>query len=151
MDPLTVTGSCLCGSVRYEVTGEPARFYHCHCGRCRKATGSAHASNLAIKGETVHWRSGESLVRSWKVPEAERFTSCFCAQCGSPLPRVVPALGLVVIPAGSLDGEPPLTPNARIFWASRATWSCAGDELPTFAEYPPALGADDSPGGADGR
>src|SRR6202034_265236 len=42
----TVKGSCLCGAVKYEVTGEPKRFYHCHCSRCRKVTGTGHASNM---------------------------------------------------------------------------------------------------------
>jgi hypothetical protein len=51
---------------------------------------------------------------------------------------VVPELELVVIPAGSLDSAPPLAPQARIFWDSRADWSCAAGDLPVFAEYPPA-------------
>lgn len=140
MSEITVTGSCLCRAVRYEVRGEPVRFYHCHCGRCRKATGSGHASNLAIIAGAVRWLSGEQLWRSWKVPEAERFTNCFCTQCGGPVPRVVAALGLVVIPAGSLDRDPPVAPQARIYWDSRASWSCDGDELPRFAESPPGWG-----------
>ena len=41
-------GSCLCGEVRFEVTGDFERFFLCHCGRCRKDTGSAHAANLAV-------------------------------------------------------------------------------------------------------
>ena len=45
---------------------------------------------------------------------------------------------VVIIPAGSLDDEPPIRPQARIFQASRANWSCtAGDALPTFPEYAP--------------
>ena len=43
MSQITVKGGCLCGSVQYEVTGETKRFYHCHCERCRKATGTGHA------------------------------------------------------------------------------------------------------------
>ena len=50
--------------------------------------------------------------------------------------RFVPETGAVVIPAGSLDSEPPIKPQARIFWDSRADWSCDGDALPRFAEYP---------------
>jgi hypothetical protein len=44
----TLKGSCLCGVVKYEVTGEPSRFYHCHCSRCRKVTGTGHASNMFL-------------------------------------------------------------------------------------------------------
>ena len=60
---ITVKGSCLCGSVQYEVTGETKRFYHCHCERCRKATGTGHASNLLIIPQTsISWLQGEELL-----------------------------------------------------------------------------------------
>jgi hypothetical protein len=131
-------GSCLCGSVQYEVTGEARRFWHCHCGRCRKSSGTGHASNLFVSPQTcITWKKGEDLLGRYKVPEAERFFNCFCKQCGSPMPRVVPELDGVLIPAGSLDTPSPLPAQARIFWDSRTDWSCS-DGLPAFAEYPPA-------------
>ena len=61
METKTLTGSCLCGSVRYTVQGEPQRAFHCHCSRCRKATGTGHASNLFVAG-TLTWDAGEALV-----------------------------------------------------------------------------------------
>lgn len=140
MAQITLNGGCLCGAVRYVCSGEPARFYHCHCRRCRKASGTGHATNFMLKPGEVDWLQGEDRLGRYKVPDAERFATCFCQTCGSPLPRVVPELGLVVIPAGSLDSEPPLRPQARIFWDSRADWSCAAGDLPVFAEYPPQTG-----------
>jgi hypothetical protein len=137
MSQTTLTGSCLCGAVQYEVSGDATRFYHCHCQRCRKASGTGHATNLMLRPGRVRWVKGEELLGRFKVPEAERFATCFCRNCGSPLPRVVPELELVVIPAGSLDSQPPGEPQARIFWDSRAGWSCAAGGLPVFAEYPP--------------
>jgi len=132
-----VTGSCLCGAVQYEINGEAQRFYHCHCQRCRKTTGTGHASNLLVTPEScLVWVAGEDLLKRYKVPEAERFYNCFCSQCGSPLPRVFPQLGGVIIPAGTLNAEPPIKPGARIFWDSRAQWSCT-DNLPVYAGYPP--------------
>ncbi len=137
MTQATVKGSCLCGSVQYEVTGEPQRFYHCHCQRCRKTTGTGHASMILITPQTsITWIRGEELLARYKVPEAQRFFNCFCQQCGGPMPRVVPERDGVLIPAGSLDTPSPLSPGARIFWDSRAEWSVS-DGLPTFAEYPP--------------
>ncbi len=132
----TFTGRCLCGSVQYRLSGDVLRFYHCHCSRCRKLTGTGHASNIMVKAGSVDWTRGESLLGYYKVPEAERFYNRFCKQCGSPLPRAVPELGLVVIPAGSLDSDPGIKPEARIFWDSRAEWSCEAGGLPTFPEYP---------------
>ncbi len=136
MAELNLTGSCLCGSVQYEIKGDSTAFYHCHCQRCRKASGTGHASNIRVSPETsIHWLKGEELLKRYKVPEAERYFNNFCSNCGSPMPKVVPEIGAVVVPAGSLDAEPDIKPEARIFWDSRTEWSCS-DELPVFPEYP---------------
>jgi hypothetical protein len=133
-----LTGGCLCGAVKYEVAGEAKRFYHCHCSRCRRATGTGHASNLFLQPATLTWVSGREHVRSFKVPEAARFTNQFCGICGGRLPRQPQGADTVLIPAGSLDGEAPIGPQARIFTGSRASWSCCGDELPSHKGSPPA-------------
>ena len=76
------------------------------------------------------------MIKAYKIPEAKRFTSRFCSNCGSQVPRYVKETDFIVIPAGSLDSDPTIQPQARIFWGSRADWSCTGDDLPTYAEYP---------------
>lgn len=135
----SIKGSCLCGSIQYEIMGEAQRFYHCHCKRCRKATGTGHASLILMTPlKSISWIQGEDKLGCYKVPEAERFYNCFCQQCGSAMPRVVPELDGVLVPAGSLDTPSPLPAQARIFWDSRAEWSCS-DDLPVFAEYPPGV------------
>jgi len=131
-------GSCLCGAVQYEVAGEPQRFHHCYCSRCRKATGTGHASNIMIRPGQLHWIRGEELIRYYKVQGAQRFANCFCSVCGGRLPRYVKETDMIVIPAGSLDSDPAIKPGARIFWGSRASWSCGDDGVPVHAEYPPA-------------
>jgi hypothetical protein len=135
--PITLTGSCLCGAVTYEITGDARRFYHCHCSRCRKATGTGHASNLFFQPAALRWLTGRENVRAFKLPEAMRFTNQFCAVCGARLPRQPQDTDTVIAPAGSLDAEPPLHPEARIFVASRASWSCCGDGVPSFDGAPP--------------
>jgi hypothetical protein len=134
---MILKGSCLCGAVKYEVTGEAKRFYYCHCSRCRKATGTGHASNLFLQPATLKWLLGKEHVRAFKVPEAKRFTNQFCDTCGGRLPRQPPDSDTVLIPAGSLDDEAPISPQARIFTGSRASWSCYGDELPVHDGAPP--------------
>lgn len=130
-------GKCLCGVVQYRISGEESAFYHCHCERCRRATGTGHASNVRIQTDRIEWLQGEDKIRQYKVPEAIRFRNDFCEQCGSPLPRLVHHLGFAVVPAGSLNTIPTLTPQARIFKGSAISWSCA-DSLPDFDEYPPS-------------
>lgn len=46
MDESTIHGSCLCGEVTFEVDPPFHKMVHCHCSRCRKATGTGHATNL---------------------------------------------------------------------------------------------------------
>ncbi len=135
MSTMTYQGSCLCGAVKFEIKGDASRFYHCHCQRCRKATGTGHATNLFIKADAIHWLQGEGQVARYKVPEAERFTNSFCTQCGSRMPRHVPELQVVMLPAGSLDNTPDILPQAHIFWDSRADWSCSAGDIPCYAEY----------------
>ena len=137
MTESTLKGSCLCGAVKYEVTGEPNRFYHCHCSRCRKVTGTGHASNMFLQPAALKWLSGEEQIRLYRVPEALRFTNNFCAICGSRLPRQGKDSDVVMIPAGSLDDAAPIKPQARIFSSSRVSWSCIDGELPVYAELPP--------------
>ena len=136
-------GSCLCKGVSYSIKGEALAFYHCHCQRCRKANGTGHASNIRIDAKSIEWQGDKSLINRYKVPDADRFRNDFCSTCGSPMPRYFEEVGFVVLPAGTLDHEPPLQPQARIFNASRAEWSCSestsegkSEAIPCFDTYP---------------
>jgi hypothetical protein len=122
--------------VKYEVTGEPKRFHHCHCSRCRKATGTGHASNLFLQPAALKWLSGEEQIVAFKVPEAKRFVNTFCAICGGRLPRQAKDSDLAMIPAGSLDDAAPINPQASIFAGSRASGSCTADEIPVYPQFP---------------
>ncbi|MDH3531865.1 MAG: GFA family protein [Gammaproteobacteria bacterium] len=137
MSEQTFSGSCLCGSVAYEIAAEALRFYHCHCQRCRKATGTGHASNIIIRPSKVDWTAGATLLKYYKVPEAQRFATNFCSNCGSLMPRIAPDMSIGVIPAGTLDHDPAIRPEARIFAGSRADWSCDDHALSVHEEYPP--------------
>lgn len=137
MSQSTLRGSCLCGAVKFEARGEPKRFFHCHCSRCRKATGTGHASNLFLQPGTLEWLAGAEHVRAFKLPQAKRFANSFCGLCGGRLPRQPQGTDSVIIPAGSLDDEAPMRPQARIFSESRTSWSCAGDELVVYPESAP--------------
>lgn len=130
-----IEGGCLCGATRYAARGPWLRFVHCHCARCRRATGSGHATNLFADPENLEWLSGDANVQRYDLPSAQSFAVSFCRACGSPLPHLTRSGSAWVIPAGSLDSEPIAVPSARIFWSSRASWSCSGDDLPCFETY----------------
>lgn len=128
------TGSCLCGAVRYEISGTFTRFFLCHCSRCRKGTGSAHASNLFAEEADLRWLSGEDQVRVFSV-EGTRHSRSFCATCGSPLPLTLPG-GRVKVPAGSLESSVEMRPAAHIFIGSRADWDSQLEGVPCFENGP---------------
>ncbi len=129
------TGSCLCGEVRFEIEGDFERFYLCHCVYCRKDTGSAHAANLFSTSATLKWVSGEGNVRQFNLPST-RHSRSFCSTCGSALPIMQMSGKLLVIPAGSLNTEIPIKPNAHIFVSGRAGWDHALEQVPTFDGFP---------------
>jgi len=129
-------GSCLCGAVTYRVKAPFLQFAHCHCGRCRKATGTGHATNLYAEPANFEWLTGKELTVRYDLPSARSFATTFCRSCGSPLPHHTRSGRSVVIPAGSLDDMPELMPQARIFWNSRVEWTCTSADVPRFAELP---------------
>jgi hypothetical protein len=91
---------------------------------------------LALPQGHRYGKGNEAKLTRYKVPDAQRFSTTFCSTCGSPLPRE--GTDFVVVPAGSLDTVPEMSPQGRIFWDSRSTWSCDQSDLPTFSEYPTA-------------
>jgi hypothetical protein len=131
-----LVGSCLCGAVKFQISPPFAKFVHCHCSRCRKATGAAHASNIYLAPEQLTWLSGEDAVKRFNLPSALSFARWFCSHCGGPVPRLSRSSRTVVVPAGSLDGHPMEKPRARIFCNSQAPWACDEDDLPRHPEYP---------------
>jgi hypothetical protein len=131
-----LTGTCLCGAVAYEVWAPFLRFAHCYCGRCRKATGAGHASNLYCAPERFRWLRGEELTVRYDLASAKSFATVFCKVCGGPLPHLTRSGRELVVPAGSLDTAPSIPLSAQIFWASRAEWACVHDAAPRFGELP---------------
>lgn len=130
-------GSCLCGAVTFSVRGQPPRWMQCHCSRCRRGRSAAHGSNMFYPAAQFSWLGGRELVRSYRLPEAERFTVSFCTRCGGGAPVERANVPFVLVPAGLLDGDPGALPGAHIHVASKASWFTLHDALPRYAELPP--------------
>ncbi|MCB9536031.1 MAG: GFA family protein [Myxococcales bacterium] len=128
-------GGCLCGAVRFEVTGPFDAFMLCHCSRCRRDTGSVHAANLFSGSATLRWASGGRLVRSFRLA-GTRHERAFCGQCGAAVPSVQMEGALLVVPAGSLDETDRLPPPTHIFCADAAAWEPGVAAAPRFAKLP---------------
>lgn len=131
-----IQGGCLCATVTFEIDLPFQKMIHCHCSRCRRSTGTGHATNLTVGSSEFRWLSGEEAITRYELPAAKSFGKWFCSRCGCPVPRLLRDGKTMLIPAGSLDTAPPMAPTDHIFWASKAPWSCASGGLPTHAEYP---------------
>ena len=127
MDNLA-TGQCICGAVKFKISGEFESFFLCHCGRCRKDSGSAHSANLFSSTAKISWLSGVEHIKKFRL-SGTHHQRCFCMDCGSALPFSQASDGVLVVPAGSLDSPIGIRPNAHICFSSRADWD---DDLETL-------------------
>ena len=59
-----LTGSCLCGGVRYQIDGELGAVTNCHCSLCRKMSGSAFSSGSTIPTASFRFVAGEDLLKA---------------------------------------------------------------------------------------
>jgi hypothetical protein len=134
---LPLAGSCLCGRVKFEVTPPFTAFRYCHCSRCQKASGSAHAANAFVAAAQFKWREGEALIKRYDHAPAQRFAVWFCTQCGSRVPHQVRGRDDMLIPAGLLDQPPANMPRPQnsIFWGSRTAWYVSPSDMPCLHEY----------------
>jgi len=136
-----VRGGCLCGSVSFEIDGELTSIQYCHAVRCRKATGSAFAAELAARADTFRWVRGAELVTVYEAPllrEPPPYRHAFCRRCGSPLPVPLEGTEFLALHAGVLDGEPGTQAFRHIFVAQNPSWHTIADEMPRFEQHAPA-------------
>lgn len=130
------TGSCLCGKVSSTVTGPFSKFYQCYCDRCQKKTGSAFAALIFSTPDKIEWQSGQDLIKRFDLPNAERFSNCFCTDCGSQVPYLSRDGAFLVIPAGYLNEDPDVRPSANIFCEEKPAWFDEGQQAKRFDQYP---------------
>lgn len=132
---MTIQGSCLCGTLKYEVDGPFKSMTNCHCSMCRKHHGAPFATFVVAPIEGFRWLSGEdSLLLYRSSASAERAS---CRTCGSVGPFPMPGLGIVVLPAGNLDGDPDVRLESHMFVGSKAPWHTISDSAPQHEAYPP--------------
>jgi hypothetical protein len=128
-----ITGGCLCGDVRYEVTGPFLRAGHCHCSRCRRHSGAAVLTQGRVRREDFRLVSGEESLRVYRPGEGAA-AKAFCVRCGSSLfGGTWPEGPEVSIRLGSVDGDPGIRPQYHTFVDSRAPWDEITDDLPRHA------------------
>ena len=124
-----ISGSCLCGAVRFQVTLPFRRAGVCHCSRCRKHSGSAAGIQGRVPRKQFRLASGDDLIRVFR-PEGGA-AKAFCMECGSSLfGGTWPDGPEVSIRFGVLDGDPGIRPQEHTFVENKAVWHEIKDDLP---------------------
>jgi len=123
------TGGCLCGAVRYRVTGPLRPVIMCHCTQCRRMTGHVMAATAARRAD-FELLSGAALAWYAASHEARRG---FCARCGSTLFWDGAGRDYISIAAGTLDDSGDLRVAFHIFTADKGGYY---DIEPGAPQYP---------------
>jgi hypothetical protein len=131
---MTLTGQCLCGAIRYQLTGEPRHVAVCHCRDCRRSAGAPMVSwamfpesaLTLLQGQPKAINSSGSAMRS------------FCPDCGTGLfyRNAVNLPGIVDVQSATLDDPDALPPGVQIQVAERLHWMQQAHELPEFERFP---------------
>jgi len=127
-----MTGACLCGGIRIEISGKVGPVVYCHCSRCQKANGTAFAANADVRRKYWTMPAGADLVREFE--SSPGVFRAFCSRCGSPIySRRAAAPDVVRVRLGILDGDPERRSLAHFWVGNKAPWFEITDGLPQFA------------------
>jgi hypothetical protein len=134
MQDLPLTGGCLCGGVRYEVSEPLVSAGYCHCTRCQRRTGTAASASGRVAPGSLRVLGGQELVRVYEPPDG--FRKAFCSACGSALWSQSPEdPEIVSVRLGTFDSDPGIRPAYRQFVAYAAPWEPLPDDgLPRYPE-----------------
>ena len=133
------TGSCLCRAVRFEIHGGIRNIVYCHCSQCRKAQGSAFATNGIVAAKDFRFVTGEDALSAYESTPGQ--TKYFCRICGSPiLSKKTSKPEHVRVRLGTIDSDIRERPCAHIFATSKANWEEITGDLPQFETYEPERG-----------
>jgi hypothetical protein len=126
-------GGCLCGGVRFVLTGKLGPAGYCHCKMCQRASGSAFAANAPARTRYFKLSSGEDLVTEYESSPGKY--RAFCRKCGSPVySRRDDEPELRRIRLGSLDSDPERRPLLHVWVSAKAPWHSIDDSLPQLPE-----------------
>ena len=133
-----LTGSCLCGAVRYTINAPVTELRACHCVHCQKASGATGSVNAVVPMSAFKITQGTPKRYEAKAASGRTLYRYFCGDCGSPLysQRATEHNNVVVVRAGTLDEPGDLKITAHI-WTSRARpWSYIDPQAKQVAEQP---------------
>lgn len=104
----------------------------CHCGHCRRSSGTAYSLNLLIDDAQLAWTGDEPAAYDDRSDAGRIVTRMFCDCCGSPLASRADMLrGKLVLKVGSLDVPIVDAPKAQVWTDSALPWAVF-EGIPSF-------------------
>ena len=128
-------GSCLCGTVEYEILQLDSPIAHCACRTCRKAHAAAFNSSAAVSRGNFSWRKGQENLKHYESSPGKR--RYFCANCGSHIVAERAGQPNLILRVATLDDDPGVTPACLIWQSHEAAWLEYGSRIPSFPEWQP--------------
>ena len=129
-------GGCLCGAVQFGISGSIGNIVFCHCSQCRKAQGSAFATNGIVASADFRLISDEDDLTAFQSSPGKK--KYFCRVCGSPVMSKNEAKpDGVRVRLGTIESSIAEQPMAHIFAMSKANWDQINDDLPRYPSYEP--------------
>lgn len=131
---VVLEGGCLCGAIRYTLTG-PSQFVgQCCCLDCKKASGTGHTTIICMPKNQLVVKGKPTAYTSKGYTGAE-VTRNFCGTCGG---RLYTTYGdFFMVQAGSLDDCSTIKPQNVIYMKDAAPWDHFDPAIPKFEGMPP--------------
>ncbi len=127
------TAHCLCEGVAFQITGKLAPIQVCHCSQCRRAQGSAFATNMPVARASFQLDRGAELLTEYESSPGKK--RAFCSRCGSPVySRRDAQPETLRVRVGLINEQLPVRPMAHFCTASKANWWPIDDDLPQFPD-----------------
>ena len=125
-----IKGSCLCGEVKYELTGSINEVAVCHCTQCKRAQGTPFATNAPVELAKCKFSNNSDSIKAYfSSPNKKRV---FCDNCGTPISFRSQAMsGMMHLYLAALDDPEKFQPTLHVSHEEKLRWYEIGDDLPT--------------------
>jgi hypothetical protein len=122
---MSLTGSCLCGAIKYTVDAPVSELRACHCTHCQKSSGAAGTVNAVVPTAAFKITQGRPKRYDAKADSGRTLYRFFCGDCGSPIygQREINTANVVVVRAGTLDNAGDMKITANIWTKSARPWA----------------------------
>jgi hypothetical protein len=128
-------GSCFCGAITVELSGEPEAMGYCHCRSCRAWSGGLVNAFSLWKPAAVRVRSGQRKLAVFQKTALSDRT--FCSQCGGHLLTLHTPRGLVDVFPATLPSLA-FKPSVHVNYSE--TVLPMKDGLPKLKDFPKEFG-----------